>query len=751
MLKRRYFVAIALAVIFLIGLVLIAKLMQGEEKNEQIEAEEKPQEHVQTPSPLIQKVTVNQEQIGRYEKLELTIELEADYENPYDPEQLDLSADFISPTGVPWRINGYFDGVGRAWKLRFSPDEVGEWTYQLRVRDVHGEAEDELRQFMVVPSRHHGWITNNDDNVRFLDYHDGTSFYGVGVAYPWGITEWGLDQIAASGGNLVTYWNGNYDTAGSGGGDDQLESTDWGIGKIDPLKAKRIDELLESFEARDLHMNFVIWPHDSLADKIPGWPATWKESAYSTIGEAKDFYSDEQMWRYQERLYRYIIARWGHSRALGIWDLIVEINGTDGWAFGYIDEANAWAKKIHDYFKQNDPYGHPTMGSMAGNEKDYWEEGYRIFDLADRENYYNLHYRAYAEDIQKRWNSFEKPNMIGETGNVNDPKVYHQAIWAALSNGLASAPIWWDYTHTSEAFFEQMKHFAAFVKEIDFTELRKPVTLGSGTVDKRLASTMMLEDGTDAGDWVMPDWADANKNESGSLFKRTAEDGAIGTQMRFAGGGYAQGYLQQNVTASDWTGYDELVVEVYAEYDGHERLKVRPVILPDHRWTEGDDPSDVTLPSGEWTTLRVPLLQSPDGYWRDGLTITEENLRNITNWGIKVYTAAAPASAEPAVIRIRNAVLQAAKPQTIAVKESEGWLMAGSHESYGWMVTEDGVIAGKQAEASGLPDGQVVVQWYDPWNGAYIHRSDEVVIDGKLLLTAPELQEPDIAFRITAQ
>lgn len=433
--------------------------------------------------PAIGTVEANAREIGRFEKLELTVELTAEYENPYDPDEIDLSAEFTSPSGELWRINGYFDAFARSWKIRFSPDETGEWTYRLTVRDRNGEAKGGEGSFTSVPSEHKGWIVNRDDNPRFLEYRDGTGFYGVGIAYPWGITAYGLDRIAAAGANLVTYWNGNYDNAGSGGGDDQLESVNSGIGRIDASKAKRIDELLEWFEQRNLHMNFAVWPHDSLADKIPGWAATWQKSAYSTLGEARDFYDSEEMWAYQEKLYRYIIARWGHSRALGIWDLIVEINGTDGWFFGKRDEANAWAAKIHRFFKENDPYGHPTMGSMAGNRQDFWDFGYKTFDLADRENYYNLTYRAYVDDIRERWARYEKPLMIGETGNVADADAYHNAVWASLASGAASAPIWWDYTKTNDELFARMKIFADFVREIDFAEKRTPLVMKAGAAE----------------------------------------------------------------------------------------------------------------------------------------------------------------------------------------------------------------------------------------------------------------------------
>jgi hypothetical protein len=435
--------------------------------------------------PIIRKATANAETVGLYDKFELNVELEADYDNPYDPAQIDLSMELMSPGGKKWRVNGFYDGTAFAWKARFSPDEAGKWSYRLRAAGRGGEAMGPEGTFTAVPSDHRGWIGLSRDNPRFLEYRDGTSFYGVGVAYPWNITEDNLDKIAANGGNLVTYWNGNYDQAGGGGGASQLESVRFGIGKIDPLKAKRIDDLLEAFEKRGLHMNFVIWPHDSLADQLAGWPAAWRQNAYSTLGAARDFYASDEMWAYQERLYRYIIARWGYSRALGIWDLICEINGTDGWAFGDPEAANAWVEKAHRYFKEHDPYGHPTMGSMAGNRQDVWDFGYKTLDLADRENYYDLGYEAYAADIGERWNRYAKPLMIGETGNVSDVRKYHDAIWVSLASGLASTPIWWEFGQVNDDMFAQMKHLADFVADLDFREPRDPVhgaTDGAGGV-----------------------------------------------------------------------------------------------------------------------------------------------------------------------------------------------------------------------------------------------------------------------------
>lgn len=702
-------------------------------------------------APVIGVVEANSRQIGRYEKFELVVELTADYDNPYDPDELDLSAEFIAPSGRVWRINGFFDAYPQAWKVRFAPDETGDWTYGLRVQDRRGETAGGEGAFTVTASDHKGWLTLSADNPRFLAYRDGSGFYGVGVAYPWGITEHGLDQIAAAGGNLITYWNGNYDHAGSGGGKNQLASIQFGIGKIDPLKARRIDELLDAFEKRDLHMNFVIWPHDSLADKIPGWPATWQQSAFSLLGEAKDFYGSEEMWAHQEKMYRYIIARWGHSRALGIWDLIVEINGTDGWAFGKHDEANAWAARIHAWFKENDPYGHPTMGSMAGNRQDFWDFGYQTFDLSDRENYHDLHYRAYAGDIRERWNRYEKPLMIGETGNVGDAAAYHDAVWVSLASGLASAPTWWDFSQVDEALLAQMRVFSDFVRDVDFTERREPVVMSGGTVRVPVAQSISLPEGADGGVWSMPDWAEANKDDAGRLYGVSADEGGVSLQMRFATGGFSQGYVQQTPPVKDWSGYDELVVDIMAEHGGGEPLKARPVVLPDGNWTEGDDMSDVELVPGKWATMRVPLADLPEGYWRDGKQITARQLANMSHWGVKVYQLSTPDEAEPVTIRLRHARLVNKTEKTVQVPEAEGWLMAGEQTSYGWMVTEAGAIGGKALSAAGLPEGPVTVAWTDPWTGMEIGRDERMVRGGELTLRAPASPRRDVAFKLFHQ
>ncbi|MFC1718701.1 DUF5060 domain-containing protein, partial [Candidatus Poribacteria bacterium] len=51
-----------------------------------------------------------------------------------------LQVHFTSPSGREYNVPGYFDGDGQggrsgdAWRVRFSPDETGEWRFQTSFR-----------------------------------------------------------------------------------------------------------------------------------------------------------------------------------------------------------------------------------------------------------------------------------------------------------------------------------------------------------------------------------------------------------------------------------------------------------------------------------------------------------------------------------------------------------------------------------------------------------------------------------------
>ena len=65
--------------------------------------------------------------IKRRSVLELKLKTRKKYENPF--LDVELNCSFMSPSGKEYVMPGFYDGDG-IWKVRFSPNEVGTWSYK---------------------------------------------------------------------------------------------------------------------------------------------------------------------------------------------------------------------------------------------------------------------------------------------------------------------------------------------------------------------------------------------------------------------------------------------------------------------------------------------------------------------------------------------------------------------------------------------------------------------------------------------
>ncbi|MDZ7721870.1 MAG: DUF5060 domain-containing protein [candidate division KSB1 bacterium] len=210
---------------------------------------------------MINVVDVNSTVVGKYEKIEIRFHIEkADYDNPYNPEEIDVRGVFVAPSGKEWNQYGFYDDYQNQniWKVRFAANETGAWSYRLLAQASSGNTSTELFHFQVSESDYHGWIKVSPDHPHYFMHDDGTSFYGVGPYYPWGVSNGssGLGQLEEYGANFWGYWNIPY-----GGEIRIIESMQSGLGRYDQEKCGRIDQLIEWSEERNLKMMFAIWPH----------------------------------------------------------------------------------------------------------------------------------------------------------------------------------------------------------------------------------------------------------------------------------------------------------------------------------------------------------------------------------------------------------------------------------------------------------------------------------------------------------
>src|SRR5262245_60584401 len=102
------------------------------------------------------------------------------YENAF--QDVDLFVTFTSPSRQTYTVRGFWDG-GNVWRVRFSPDELGQWAYTTR-------ATPETDHGLHARTGSFGAVTNPGGTrfdrhgpVRvsasrtFLEHADGTPFF----------------------------------------------------------------------------------------------------------------------------------------------------------------------------------------------------------------------------------------------------------------------------------------------------------------------------------------------------------------------------------------------------------------------------------------------------------------------------------------------------------------------------------------------------------------------------------------------
>ncbi|MFC1569170.1 DUF5060 domain-containing protein [bacterium] len=441
--------------------------------------------------PNVNVASTNHDAVGVYEKFEVILELQdTNYDNPYDPKQIDIRAEFTAPSGKVWKLFGFYDNYqsADAWKVRFSPDEIGQWAYKMTASNSEGTGESPVYTFEVVQSDHHGWVHVSHDNPHYLEYDDGKQYYGVGAYLPWGNSVSRFDRLADYEGNFFAIWNINYN-----GMINQNQLIEEELGKYNQRKCGLIDSMIAISESRELIIQYCFWPHDLFSETV--WAAQWRWNPYNQICDVDYVYSDSLCWEYQKQQYRYLIARFAYSRSWGIWEIMNEMNGTDGWAHGFTDDCYNWVSKVDAYFKANDPYRHPTTASFSGGYGEYRPELYWRSDMPNIHVYESQQWPTrfsnnelrsslynYADASLRFWENFNQPAQFGEAGYTatyfqpGEPEytdLFHNSVWGSFINGLAITPVWWTLNELSSDELEHFSPFREFVDSIDLLHVSR--------------------------------------------------------------------------------------------------------------------------------------------------------------------------------------------------------------------------------------------------------------------------------------
>ncbi len=143
-------------------------------------------------------VSLNKTQVARYEKVEITFEMEGRWQNPFDPDEVRVDAAFTSPDGARRAVPGFFyqeyrrtvsDGresyhaVGSpCWKVRFAPSQTGEYKCVLTARNGGREVSAEAPAFVCTSGgASRGYLRISPHNPLYFEFEDGTPFCAVAM------------------------------------------------------------------------------------------------------------------------------------------------------------------------------------------------------------------------------------------------------------------------------------------------------------------------------------------------------------------------------------------------------------------------------------------------------------------------------------------------------------------------------------------------------------------------------------------
>jgi outer membrane protein assembly factor BamB len=374
----------------------------------------------------------NTPSVGKYEIYELTVKHPS---NSYQYPWLDAS---ISATfkheDKSVSVNGFYYDKN-LWKIRFSPDEIGDWNWKIHLSIFGNIVKTIDGRFKATPSEKSGFIRNNIYNKASLSLDNGALFHPLGLQTcigrydDMGIPFYGT-FIDTKPVDIDTYLK-TYGSNGSGfniyrWGADNCSFHLWNFSQDERIQKTFLiregvwgDKLMKNLKENKFH----IWM------SLFSWSAPFAQD-----NNIPQMLKDVQI---INPYLDYIVAR--YAAYVDVWEIGNEIHAT-----------REWITYISDYIRSIDPYNHlittswerPEMKEIQINAPHYYQSD--TLESADT---------AFAKLVSMQ-NNWGKPLIFGELGNqganwdVDSAIRMRVHIWVGFF--LNTGMIFWDASNTKE-------------------------------------------------------------------------------------------------------------------------------------------------------------------------------------------------------------------------------------------------------------------------------------------------------------
>lgn len=444
--------------------------------------------------------------VRAYDRVELEVRLERQYENPFDPGQIAVDAKVTSPDGTKVVVPGFWgrdfpntfqDPLGikaramgeASFRVRICPTRAGRWTIVVVAKDQHGTVQSDPMAIDVASSANPGFVRVSPANQQYLKFDGGGAYFPVGMNIAWAdgehekdYLEW-FSKLHEAGGNFARVWLCHPPV--------RIENEHAGLGRYDLRNASYFDDLLDLAQQKGIFLMLTMNNHRELLERDRWGSGHWGANPYNAIngGPAKlpiDFFTNPTARQYHQRRLRYLVARYASYTSLACWELFNEQENTQ-----LKEIPDDWNEQMASYLKHADPYDH-LVSTSATLPESIWQmpamsitqsHVYGDGDTADLV--------MPVADAARRLAKLNKPHLIAETGISfmesdatfdahTRATAMHNSLWASVMSGACGAAAYWwwhDYVDPKNLWHE-LTPIAKFASTIDWPRRHfKPLLL----------------------------------------------------------------------------------------------------------------------------------------------------------------------------------------------------------------------------------------------------------------------------------
>ncbi len=356
--------------------------------------------------------TQNTDPIPRYGILELSFKHNGIYDNGFF--DVDLQTIFTSPDGVEHSVKGFFYG-GDLWKIRFRPDQMGNWSYSYTFSAKNGFQKRGRGVFRSTLSGEDGPVRPSPQNPYRWVFASGKPYFPVGLEECVYVRGGQLPGIVVDGedrnhpGHGIS-WDDYLSLFGQSGFNlFRFSQKNCSYSLLDDLDHYRVregiltDGLLSSAREHGFRVMFGIfgihgnWPNDNRTIRV------FERTMNQVLGrhvEGLLYPEDREVVRKEERFIEYCVARWGVYA--DFFELLNERQASD-----------QWTTTMADYTRSVDPDHKPISTSWEKPElpaidinAPHWYES---------EDELNSDLRVREQSA--KWKQAGKHVIVGEQGN----------------------------------------------------------------------------------------------------------------------------------------------------------------------------------------------------------------------------------------------------------------------------------------------------------------------------------------------